>query len=123
MSIEDLCKGDVVVVQKATHTLGTSGGDVRTWANVATKDCRLQSISAAEVQKYDARGTRIGAQVLFATDPGASVDYRLKHVKRNGVVLSQPDYYRVLAVSDDNNGSDQIVWTVTCEFETTRGED
>ena len=123
MSIEDLCYGDVVVVQKPTHTMGASGGDVRTWSDIATKDCRLQSISAAEVQKYDARGSRIGAQVFFSADPGVSVDYRLKHIKRNGTALTTPAYYRVLVSDDDNNGSDLMLWTVTCELETTRGED
>lgn len=122
MSIASLCRGDVVVRELATHTLGPSLDDVKTWAGTTRLDCLIQTTTASESLKYAAAGMSFSQIAMFSSDPGLTKNHRLKWVTRAGAVLSVPIYLRVLDIYIEGiPGKDQL-WICDCGYETMRSE-
>lgn len=122
MTIAGLCKGDTVVRQTAAHSVSISGDARRTYTDTATLNCLIQTTSARESQKYNAKGSAFSHHVFFSADPGLTVNNRLKWTVRANTTLSVPIYLRVLdCYPEGRPGKDQL-WIADCDMETTRSE-
>ncbi len=122
MSIESLCKGDVVTKQTAANSRGPSGDSVRTWSDAGSLDCLIQTTSASQSQKYAATGSMFSHFVFFSSDPGLTVNNRLKWTTRAGAVLAAPIYLRVLDCYPEGQPGSDMLWVADCSYETTRSE-
>jgi hypothetical protein len=123
MSIKSLCSGDRATIQAAAHSVGASGGDVRTWSDVRTIDCLVQTDSTGESRANAARGQVSRFSVYCSSDPGLTQNHRLKWIVRAGNRLAAPLYLRVLAVESAGRPGQDLLWCVECELDTTRCED
>lgn len=122
MSIEDLCQGDVVVKQTASHTLNSSLDDVRTWSDVATLDCLAQTPSSSESEKYSASGFVFSEKLFFSADPVLTKNNRLKWTTKANVALTVAIYLRVLGCYAQGIPGEDQLWIADCSYENTRSE-
>lgn len=135
MSIEDLCVGDQVFfnTKNGDDTPGDLGGDPDPWGADSGDpiDCRRDTPSAMEVQKYNARGERIHHQFFFAAvlhDLSAVRDNPQAHrihwtSTRNGTTIDR--YLRPLACymeDTPNDDPDMEMWVVDATEETARND-
>lgn len=124
MSIPSLCTGSVVVKQTMTHSVGASGGDVAVPVDGDPITCRFTEMSADEAVRYDARGERSLFTAYFPSDPGFTVDDRLKVTTWANVELTTPKLCRVLGQRFKANPRGNLaLWVVNCEEVTQRFEE
>lgn len=122
MSLSSLCRGDIVVVQNRTETVGAMFGRSVSWSDGARLDALVQQPSAREVKDYEARGQAIDHVVFFSTDAQLQPKHLLKWTVRGKQPLSTPIYLRVLTYRSEGRPGGQMLWIAACEFLSTREE-
>lgn len=123
MSVAALATGDTVIPQAATHTVGASFGDARTYLVDGTAlDCMVQTMGASEAKAYSARGSKYLFWVFFSADPALTVNSRLKWTVEKGNTLSPVKYLRILDCYSEGRPGEDFMWVADCELVTTRGE-
>lgn len=124
MSLSDLCTGDTVIVETATHSVGAAGGDVQTWSGSTSYDCLVQT-EGAEAVRHSARGQQHTHLVFFSADVSLdplATNARLKWTVKAGVTLATPRYLRVLAYYSEGRPGEDMLWIAKCELVTVRKE-
>jgi hypothetical protein len=122
MSVPALAQGDTVVKQSAAHAIGASMDAVRTWSDVSTLTCLIQTTSGSESSRYNARGSHFSHWAFFASDPSLTVNNRLKWTVEANQTLATAKYLRVLACYPEGRPGGNFLWVCECELETTRSE-
>ena len=125
MSIEDLCRGDLVFVNARTSAVGSLGGEAGSWAADAGAgvECRVDSMSASEVAKWAAKGMSVSHEVFFSSEQSLSGKYRLHWTKTDNLetTLSSRYLYVEGYYHENNPEADLRLWIAVCRFEDTRG--
>lgn len=120
-----MTRGDTVFVNTLTHSNSDAFSNKgRSWSADAGDGlaCRVESASAAEVQKYKALGMTVSHLVFFSADQGLSVNTsRLHWTKTNGNKTTVDKILRVTGTETENNPRGRLIlYVVTCNFETER---
>lgn len=122
MSISELCVGDIVKKRTKSLSVGTYGGDAGTWSESSTEvDCRVEELSASEVERFAARGMMVTHRVYFASDVVLTNANALHWIERNGVardVYLQVQGYRM----QTNPTGDLELWIVEANAITSRND-
>ena len=126
MSVEELCKGDVVVVHNETAATGASFGVAETYADGVGYDCNVQVPQpkqfSAESLKYANRGMRLDYWVFFSQDVGLGVNKRLKWTVKVGNALATPKLLRVLDYYAEGRPGEEMLWIADCMYDETNQE-
>jgi len=125
MSIKTMTRGDTVFInamtQSNTDAFSNKG---RSWAADSGTGvaCRVETLSASEVQKYRAQGMSLSHRVYFSADQSLSVnDHRLHWTKTNGNRDTISKYLRVKGAYIENNPRGRLkLYVVDCDQETER---
>ena len=126
MSIRTLARGDTVFVNAATDANQTYGGARPTWAADSGSGviCRVESLSASEINKYNANGQTVSHRVYFATDQALAPNkHRLHWTKTAGNRVTVDKYLRVTGYYEENNPrGTRRLFVCECNYEAERAD-
>ena len=126
MSIEDLCKGDVVVKQSQSLAAGATMGVEETYTDGSSYDCNIQvedrgdPDGAFQDNRYGARGQRTLYKVYFSQDVTLLPSNRLKWTIKRSTTLSTPQLLRVIDYYEEGRPGEDMLWIADCEHVDTR---